>query len=86
MQTLIGAPLYLVAVALFALGVGAILRSTAGGIAVAVLLYFVIPLIWPNLSPDFFQDTAPYLPSLAGDRLIAGADPDAVLTPWQGTA
>lgn len=83
-QTLIGAPLYLVAVALFALGVGAILRSTAGGIAVAVLLYFVIPLIWPNLSPDFFQDTAPYLPSLAGDRLIAGADPDAVLTPWQG--
>lgn len=82
--TLLGAPLYLVGVVLFSLGVGTMLRSTAGGIAVAVLLFFVLPLIWPNLSPDFFQDTSPYLPSLAGDRLIAGEDPTATLTPWQG--
>lgn len=81
---LLGAPLYLVAVALFALGVGTILRHTAGGIAVVVLLFFVVPIIWPSLAPDFFQDTSPYLPSLAGARLIEGESADAVLGPWQG--
>jgi len=84
--TLLGAPLYLVAVALFSLGLGTMLRSTAGGIGVAVLVFFVLPLIWPNLSPDFFETTSPYLPSLAGERLIAGADAEAELTPWQGYA
>lgn len=82
--TLLGAPLYLVGVGLFALGVGTMLRSTAGGIAIAVVLFFVVPIIWPNLSPDFFQDTSPYLPSLAGARLMEGESADAVLTPWQG--
>lgn len=82
--TLLGTPLYLVAVALFALGVGTMLRHTAGGIAVAVLLFFVIPMIWPNLAPDFFQDTSPYLPSIAGARLLEGPNADAVLGPWQG--
>ncbi|GAB2606689.1 ABC transporter permease subunit [Pseudactinotalea suaedae] len=81
---LLGAPLYLVAVALFALGVGTILRHTAGGIAVAVVIFFVIPLIWPNLSPDFFQETSPYLPSLAGARLLEGESATAALSPWQG--
>lgn len=82
--SLLGAPLYLVAVALFSLGVGTMLRHTAGGIAVAVLIFFVLPMIWPNLAPDFFQDTSPYLPSIAGARLMEGVDPDAVLSPWQG--
>ena len=82
--TLLGAPLYLVGAGLFALGVGTMLRSTAGGIAIAVVLFFVVPIIWPNLSPDFFQDTSPYLPSLAGARLMEGESADAVLTPWQG--
>lgn len=81
---LLGAPLYLVAVALFSLGVGTMLRHTAGGIAVAVLLFFVVPIIWTSLAPDFFQNTSPYLPSLAGARLLEGASDSAVLSPWQG--
>lgn len=81
---LLGAPLYLVAVALFSLGVGTMLRHTAGGIAVAVLVFFVVPMIWPNLAPDFFQDTSPYLPSIAGARLMEGEVAGAVLGPWQG--
>lgn len=81
---LLGAPLYLVAVALFSLGVGTMLRHTAGGIAVAVLLFFVVPIIWTSLAPDFFQDTSPYLPSIAGARLLEGASEGAVLSPWQG--
>lgn len=84
--TLLGAPLYLVAVALFGLGVGTMLRHTAGGIAVAVVLFFILPLIWQSLTPDFFQDTTPFLPSIAGARLMEGASADAVLSPWQGYA
>lgn len=84
LRMLLGAPLYLVAVALFGLGVGTMLRHTAGGIAVVVVLFFVIPLIWPNLQPDFFQDTSPFLPTLAGAQLMSVEDPSATLTPWEG--
>lgn len=83
-QQLLGVPLYLAAVALLALGVGTMLRHTAAGIAVAVVLFFVLPLIWPSIPLDFFTDTSPYLPSIAGGELIAGPTDGAELSPWQG--
>jgi ABC-2 type transport system permease protein len=85
-QSLLGVPLYLVLVALISLGIGTMLRSTAGGIAVAVVLFFVLPIIGQMITADIVQDIYTYLPSVAGNRLIEGASESAALTPWQGYA
>lgn len=85
-QSLLGVPLYLVLVALISLGIGTMLRSTAGGIAVAVVLFFVLPIIGQMITADIVQDIYTYLPSVAGNRLIEGASEGATLTPWQGYA
>lgn len=84
LRSLLGVPLYLVTVALTALGVGAILRHTAGGIAVAVVLYFVLPIVGVMISAEIVQDIANFLPSNAGQRLIDGDIDGAALTPWAG--
>lgn len=82
-RALLGVPLYLMAVALFSLGVGAMLRHTAGGIAAVIGVLLVLPIIG-QINIDFLQDIAPYLPSTAGERLITGDLAESVLTPWQG--
>lgn len=83
-RALLGVPLYLTAIALFSLGVGAMLRHTAGGIAAVVGVLLVLPIIG-QINLPVIEDIAPYLPSTAGEQLITGSlTPDAVLTPWQG--
>lgn len=87
-RALLGVPLYLTAIALFALGVGAILRHTAAGIAVVIGILLVLPLLG-QIGLDVIQDIAPYLPTLAGEQLITadimgGSLAEPVLGPWEG--
>lgn len=63
---LLGAGLYLALVALFALGVGTILRSSAGGIATVVGVLLVLPLVLQMIPADWVQDVLPYVLSTAG--------------------
>lgn len=65
---LAGAAVYLGLTAVFALGLGTLLRSSAGGIAAALGVILVIPTVLPlvSLAVDWVDEVAPYIFSNAG--------------------
>ncbi len=83
-RAVIGAGLYLTVVGLMSVGIGTILRSTAGAIATFVALMFVIPPLM-NILPTSWNDTAsPYLPSNAGQAVMSLTHGANTLAPWTG--
>lgn len=82
-EMLLGVPLYLTGITLLALGIGALVRHSAGGIAVVLGLIIVLPIL-TTIPLDFIETIAPYFPSAAGERIVMGEMEGAVLTPWQG--
>jgi ABC-2 type transport system permease protein len=58
-------------VGIFALGIGSIVRNTAGGIAAFAGIFFVIPPLM-NILPTSWNDAiSQYLPSEAGRQLFS---------------
>ncbi len=85
-RALFGAALYLTVMGVFGLGLGAILRSTAGGISALAAIVFVLPPIIGLLPTSFANSVNPYLPSNAGGALWT-INPEAhTLAPWAGFA
>jgi ABC-type transport system involved in multi-copper enzyme maturation permease subunit len=85
-RAVIGAALYLTVIALFSLGLGAIIRNTAGGIAAFAAILFVIPPLM-NVLPASWNDAASrYLPSNAGRAILAITPDSSSLSPWVGFA
>ena len=82
-RSLLGVPLYLSAIALFSLGIGFLLRHTAGGISAVLGILLVLPML-AAIPLEWLQDALVYLPGAAGERLIMNVDD--VLTEWQGFA
>ncbi|GAA3232048.1 ABC transporter permease [Oerskovia jenensis] len=80
---------YLALVALLAVGVGTIMRHSAGSIFTLVALLFVLPLVTAFLSQDWVQDIARFLPMNLGTAMMAITEADAggvdVLTPGGAT-
>jgi ABC-2 type transport system permease protein len=68
---LAGGALYLAAVALLALGIGAVVRSSAGGIAAALGIVLLLPVVLQLIPVDWVTDLMPYTPSAAGSALSA---------------
>jgi ABC-2 type transport system permease protein len=85
-RAVVGSALLLSAVGLLGLGLGALLRSTAAGVAGLFGLLFG-PQLLTGLLPAAWSDTLyPYLPVPAG-AAVASARPDpAALGPWSGFA
>ncbi|MFD2792422.1 ABC transporter permease [Promicromonospora vindobonensis] len=67
---LLGGAGYLVLVGLIAFSIGAVLRSTAGGIGATFGLLLVAPLV-ANFLPTGAQNIAILFPSVAGDLLMS---------------
>jgi ABC-2 type transport system permease protein len=67
-----GAVYFLIATGLFALGVGALLRSTAGAITVALLVLLVLPGVLSFITLDWVETIAGYLPLPASAAFIGG--------------
>jgi ABC-2 type transport system permease protein len=63
---LLGGALYLSLVSLFALGIGTILRSSAGGIAAVLGILLLLPTVLQMIPADWANDLVPYLLSIAG--------------------
>jgi ABC-type transport system involved in multi-copper enzyme maturation permease subunit len=85
-RALFGAALYLVVMGLFGLGLGSIVRSTAGGIAALAGIVFVLPPIVGLLPSSVSNSIDPYLPSNAGGAgWTINPDPHP-LAPWTGLA
>ena len=83
-RALIGAALYLMVMGVFGLGLGAILRSTAGGISALAAIVFVLPPIIGLFPASFANSVDPYLPSNAGGAVWT-INPDSnTLAPWAG--
>ncbi|HEY5317383.1 MAG TPA: hypothetical protein VIJ20_05350 [Solirubrobacteraceae bacterium] len=82
----LGAAGYLTLAGLFAMGLGAILRSTAGGIASFAGVMFVIPPLVEILPSSVANSITPYLPSNAGDAMMQIGHHANTLSPGAGLA
>jgi ABC-2 type transport system permease protein len=83
-RAVIGGALYLTLVGLFGLGLGGILRSTAGGISAFAGILFVLPPLMSVLPASWGNAISPYLPSNAGQAIMQTGNPDHTLAPWTG--
>jgi len=84
LRSVIGAALYVTVAGLTAVGLGALLRSTAGGISAFVAVFFIIPPLAQALPSSVSGHLGPYLPSNAGAALYGVANVDNPLPPWAG--
>jgi ABC-type transport system involved in multi-copper enzyme maturation permease subunit len=84
LRAVVGVGLYVTGIGLLGVGLGWIVRHTAGAIACLFGLVLILPSI-SELLPDTWQPhVVPYLPSNAGSQL-ASASPDPTgLAPWTG--
>ena len=83
-RAVLGSTLFLSAVGLLGLGLGALLRSTAGAVAGLFGLLFGPQLLAGLLPADWSDKLYPYLPVPAG-AAVANVQPDpAALAPWTG--
>lgn len=83
-RAVLGVGLYLTVTGLLGVAFGWIIRNTAGGIAVLLGLLLVVPAIGDALPQSWGQYVVPYLPSNAGQSLVAVAPDPAMLAPWPG--
>jgi ABC-type transport system involved in multi-copper enzyme maturation permease subunit len=82
-RAVIGAALYLTVIGLFGLGLGAIVRNTAGGIALFAGILFVLPPLMNVLPTSWNNAASPYLPLEAGQAIMS-ITPGSHLSPWVG--
>jgi ABC-2 type transport system permease protein len=82
-RAVLGAGLYLTVIALFGLGLGAIIRNTAGGIAAFAALMFVLPPLMNVLPASWNAAASPYVPLQAGEALLR-LHRGNQLAPWTG--
>jgi ABC-2 type transport system permease protein len=83
-RSLAGGALYVMLVGIFALGIGAIIRNTAGGIATFAGIFFVIPPLMNILPSSWNNAISPYLPSEAGRQLFSLVPSSGSLSPTAG--
>jgi ABC-2 type transport system permease protein len=76
-----GGGLYLGSIALLAVGLGAILRTTAGALAALVGVVFVVPG-FSGIFPDWFQVLLDYWPSLGASAVLTTVPDPAYPHPW----
>jgi ABC-2 type transport system permease protein len=84
LRAVVGAGLYIGVLTLFAIGLGTIIRHTAGAITALVAVVFIIPIV-SNLLPDSWQQHfSNYLPANAGGAITQVVQTPHSLTPWTG--
>jgi ABC-2 type transport system permease protein len=83
-RSLLGGALYVTLVGIFALGIGAIVRNTAGGIATFAGIFFVIPPLMNILPLSWNNAISRYLPSEAGRQLFSLHQGAHSLSPTMG--
>jgi hypothetical protein len=82
----IGGAIYLTLVGIFTMGLGAIIRNTAGGIAVFAGIFFVIPPLMNILPTSWNNAISEYLPSNAARDVFSLTHGPHDLSPGGGVA
>ncbi|MDT5026308.1 MAG: type transport system permease protein [Micromonosporaceae bacterium] len=85
-RAVVGAGLYLTVVGLLGIGLGFIIRNTAGAIATLFGLLLVLPILGEVLPSTWSQHVVPYLPSNAGQAIMSIHQAPGDLAPWTGFA
>jgi hypothetical protein len=85
-RTVIGGAVFLTVVGIFTMGLGAITRNTAGGIAVFAGIFFVIPPLMNILPTSWNNAISEYLPSSAGRDVFSLTHGPHDLSPGAGIA
>jgi ABC-2 type transport system permease protein len=87
LRTVIGTALFMAVLSVLCLGLGGLIRNTAGGIAAFVGLLFVLPGISAILPASTNDAISPYLPLNAGTAIASHTfDNSHHLSPWGGFA
>ena len=87
LRTVVGTALFLAVLSILCLGLGGLIRNTAGGIAAFVGLLFVLPGISAILPSSVNDSISPYLPLNAGTAIASHTfDNSHHLAPWAGFA
>ncbi|MCL2419854.1 MAG: ABC transporter permease subunit [Conexibacteraceae bacterium] len=86
LRSVIGAALFVTATGALCIGLGALVRRTAGGIALFVGLFFVLPGLIHALPTSIFNALNPYMPSNAGGGIAQALQDSNVFSPWGGFA
>jgi ABC-2 type transport system permease protein len=86
LRVVVGTALFLSVLAVFAVGIGGLLRSTAGAIATLVGLLFVLPGIVAILPVSLSDALNPYLPLNAAFAVATSTSEGHQLAPWAGFA
>jgi hypothetical protein len=85
-RSVIGGAIYLTLVGIFTMGLGAITRNTAGGIAVFAGIFFVIPPLMNILPTSWNNAISEYLPSNAARDVFSLTHGPHDLSPAGGIA
>jgi ABC-2 type transport system permease protein len=84
-RAVVGAGLYLTVLGLFALAIGTMIRHTAGAIATAIGVVFVLPFLSGLLPSSWGAHINAYLPEQAGTLITHTQEQSGdLLSPWQG--
>lgn len=84
-RAVLGSALYLAVAALLGLGLGALLRSTAGGISALFGLLFAVQIAVGFLPGKWSGEVGRFLPATAGQAMTTvHPDPAVSLAPWTG--
>lgn len=79
--------LYVAGVALIGLSLGTLLRSSAGGIIVLVVIFFLLDFgtqLMGMMPGEFWKYVNQYVPSVAGGRMLEINDKEAFISPLSG--
>jgi ABC-type transport system involved in multi-copper enzyme maturation permease subunit len=84
LRSLLGVGVYLGLVGVIGVALGALLRSTAGGISALVGTFLLVPGLMSLLPKSWRADLTPYLPSNAGESIFALQHSAGTLTAGAG--
>jgi ABC-2 type transport system permease protein len=84
LRAVLGDALFLTALAIFCVSLGALIRNTAGGIAAFAGVMFALPGINGILPTALHNALNPYLPSNAGAAILTDRPSDHWPSPWGG--
>lgn len=84
LRAVVGGALYLVGIGLLGVGVGAIVRRTAGAVAALVAMLFIVPIATGFLPASFQESIGKYLPAQAGMAVFNVVPDPRALAPWTG--
>ena len=83
-RAVLGGALFLVVVGLLGVGLGFLIRNTAGAIAALFGLLLVLPAIINALPSWLYNDIYKYLPFSAGTQVLTTVQDPTLLGPWAG--